>query len=241
MALTRRPLAVALLAATAALAASARARAGGDATGPAPAAPAAAPSDGPPAPEPVAWRDGRLVVPKGLPSPWVPPSNPATDAKIALGRRLFVDRRLSRDGTKSCADCHEPRLGLGDGRRTAVGVREQVGPRNVPTLWNVATYPALFWDGRAVSLEAQAEGPLLAPTELDMTEALLVERVAADAGYGPAFVAAFGSATVTLRRVAHALASFERTLLAGDAPFDRWWFHGEEAAVTPAACRWAAT
>ena len=184
-----------------------------------------------------AWKDGRLDVPRGLPSPWVPPSNPVTDAKLALGRRLFFDRTLSRDGTKGCVDCHAPEKGYGDGLATAVGVRGQVGPRNVPSLLNAAIYPALFWDGRAVSLEAQAEGPLLAPTELDMTEDLLVERIASVPSYAPLFEAAFGSKTVTLRRVGHALAAFQRTLLAADSPFDRFWFGGEADALSPAAKR----
>ena len=186
---------------------------------------------------PSAFVDGRLVVPQGLPSPWVPPSNPITAEKIALGRKLFVEKALSRDGTKSCMSCHDPAKALTDGRATAIGVREQVGPRNVPSLWNAATYPTLFWDGRAVSLEAQAEGPLLAPTELDMTEDLLVDRIAKDPAYAPLFERAFGTKTVTLRRVAYALASFQRTLLAGDAPFDRWWFGHDEAAVSPAVRR----
>ena len=184
-----------------------------------------------------AWKDGRLEVPRGLPSPWVPPSNPVTDAKVALGRRLFFDRTMSRDGTKGCVDCHEPEKGYGDGRPTAVGVRGQVGARNVPSLLNAAIYPALFWDGRAVSLEAQAEGPLLAPTELDMTEGLLVERISGAAAYAPLFTAAFGSPTVTLRRIGHALAAFQRTLLAADSPFDRFWFGADATALAPAARR----
>jgi cytochrome c peroxidase len=184
-----------------------------------------------------AWKDGRLEIPRGLPSPWVPPSNPVTDAKLALGRRLFFDRTLSRDGTKGCVDCHAPEKGYGDGLPTAVGVRGQVGHRNVPSLLNAAIYPALFWDGRAVSLEAQAEGPLLAPTELDMTEDLLVERIASVPSYAPLFEAAFGSRTVTLRRVGHALAAFQRTLLAADSPFDRFWFDGAADALSPAAKR----
>lgn len=185
---------------------------------------------------PSAWKDGRLEVPRGLPSPWVPPSNPMTEEKIALGRRLFTDRAMSRDRSKACVDCHLPEHALTDGRATAVGVREQVGTRNVPSLWNAAIYPSLFWDGRAVSLEAQAEGPLLAPTELDMTEDLLVERIASDATYAPYFEKAFGTPTVTLRRIAYALSSFERTLLAADSPFDRWWFNRQENAM-PAPAR----
>jgi len=184
-----------------------------------------------------AWRNGRLEVPRGLPSPWVPPSNPLTDAKVALGRTLFFDRTMSRDGTKGCIDCHEPEKGYGDALPTAVGVRGQVGARNVPSLLNAAIYPALFWDGRAVSLEAQAEGPLLAPTELDMTEELLVARISAAVAYAPLFTAAFGSPTVTLRRIGHALAAFQRTLLAADSPFDRFWFGGDAKALSASARR----
>ena len=186
---------------------------------------------------PSAWKDGALAVPKGLPAPWVPPSNPVTPEKVALGKRLFFEKQMSRDGTKSCAHCHDPALALTDGRATALGVRDQVGPRNVPSLLNAAMYPALFWDGRAVSLEAQAEGPILAATELDMTEELLVERVKAIEAYKPLFVAAFGTDTVTLRRMAYALASFERTLLSEETPFDRWWFGKDEAAIGPAEKR----
>ncbi len=193
-----------------------------------------------PPPIPSAWKDGALVVPRGLPTPIVPACNPVTAEKIALGKRLFFDPALSSDRSRSCAHCHMPGRALTDGRPTALGVRDQVGPRNVPTLVNAAVAPALFWDGRAVSLEAQAEGPILAATELDMTEGGLVARVEADAGYESSFQAAFGSKTVSLRRIAWALASFERTLLAADSPFDRWWFGKDESALTDAQKRgWA--
>ena len=180
---------------------------------------------------PCALKDGEVRVPRGVPSPMIPSSNPVTAEKVALGRRLFFDATLSRDGTRSCAHCHDPKKAFTDGRPTGLGVRGQAAARNVPTLVNAAAYPALFWDGRAVSLEAQAEGPILAPAELDMTEAELVERVRTGPGYAPLFTAAFGTETVSLRRIAQALASFERTLLAGDAPFDRWWFARDESAL----------
>jgi cytochrome c peroxidase len=189
------------------------------------------------APVPTAWKDGRLAVPKGLPAPWIPASNPLTAEKVALGRRLFFDESLSRDRSRSCAGCHVPGACFTDERATAMGVRSQVGPRNTPSLVNAALYPALFWDGRAPSLEAQVEGPLLAPTELDMTEEELVARVREAEGYAPLFAAAFGSADVTLRRIGHALASFERTLLAADSPFDRWWWDRRADAVPDAAKR----
>src|SRR5437762_4384815 len=87
-----------------------------------------------------AWDRTGLRVPRGLPSPWVPPWNPITPEKVTLGKRLFFDRALSRDESKSCADCHDPAKGFGDGLPTAVGVRAQVGPRNVPSLVNAATF-----------------------------------------------------------------------------------------------------
>jgi cytochrome c peroxidase len=186
---------------------------------------------------PNAFQGGALVVPKGLPRPVVPESNPLTAEKIALGRRLFFDPALSRDKTKSCAHCHMPGSCFADGRRTALGVGDRTGTRNVPTLVNAAVAPALFWDGRASSLEAQAEGPILAPAELDMPEELLVSRVEADAAYGPLFEAAFGSKTVALRRIAYALASYERTLLAADSAFDRYWFAADASALSPSAER----
>jgi cytochrome c peroxidase len=186
---------------------------------------------------PAAFKEGALVVPKGLPRPVVPASNPLTAEKIALGRRLFFDAALSRDRTKSCAHCHMPGSCFTDGRTTGLGVRDQSGPRNVPTIVNAAIAPALFWDGRASSLEAQAEGPILAPAELDMPEEMLVSRVEADPGYAPLFEAAFGSKTVALRRIAYALASYERTLLAADSAFDRYWFAADAKALAGAAER----
>ncbi len=199
-------------------------------------------SDAPREPDPSApllsaWKDGEVVAPRGLPSPWIPPSNPPTDAKIALGRRLFFEKALSKDRSKSCAHCHDPALAFADGRKTAIGVRGQVGRRNVPSLLNAAIAPFLFWDGRSVSLEAQAEGPLLAVDELDMTEDLLVERIREIEAYAPLFAAAFGTPTVTLRRASQAISSFERTLLAADSPFDRWWFGKDDAALDAAQKR----
>jgi cytochrome c peroxidase len=186
---------------------------------------------------PSAWKDGRLRVPKGLPAPWIPATNPMTPEKVALGRRLFFEKSLSRDRSKSCSNCHVPGACFTDERATALGVRDQVGPRNTPSLVNAALYPALFWDGRAVSLEAQVEGPLLAPTELDMTEEEIVARVREEPAYPPLFAAAFGTPEVTLRRIGHALSSFERTLLSAESAFDRWWWDEEEDAVSPAAKR----
>ena len=154
-----------------------------------------------------------------------PPDNPTTPEKVALGRALFHDPSLSRDGTVSCASCHEVSAkGGADGLPTARGIKGQVGGRNTPTVLNAAFQARLFWDGRAESLEAQAVGPLLNPIEMGMPSAEAVEeRVRSRPGYPAAFERAFGpGAAVTILRVAQAIAAFERTLITPDTPYDRF-------------------
>ena len=145
----------------------------------------------------------------------VPEDNRLTRAKIALGRRLFHDRRLSRDGSLSCAGCHDPRRAFTDGRTVSVGVDGARADRNVPIIVNRAWGASFFLDGRAATLEQQALQPILNPKELAMTpEAVLA--VARSNSYR----AAFGP-NPTLEDVARALASYVRTIVAGDSPFDR--------------------
>jgi cytochrome c peroxidase len=156
--------------------------------------------------------------------------------KADLGRRLFSDPILSRDGTVSCSTCHRPEKAYADGLSLAVGVRGQVQKRNAPTLLNAAFVRRPFLDGRAASLEEQAGIPVLNPTEMDMTEGEVVDRLRADAGYPGRFSGAFGEGGITFARVRAAIACFERTLLAGDSPFDRWWA-GDPAAMPENAVR----
>jgi cytochrome c peroxidase len=168
-----------------------------------------------------------------------PADNPTTPAKVALGRRLFTDTRLSADGTLSCASCHDLyRRAGGDGRRTASGIGGQIGGRNVPTVWNAAFQSVLFWDGRAASLEEQASGPMLNPVEMGMPSAVEVERrVAADPSYREEFARVFGDRRpITIDRVARAIAAYERTLITPDAPYDRF-VRGDVKALTPAQLR----
>ena len=168
-----------------------------------------------------------------------PEDNPTTPEKVALGRRLFNDMRLSADGSLSCASCHDLyRHAGGDGRRTATGIEGQVGGRNVPTVWNAAFQSVLFWDGRAPSLEEQAKGPMLNPIEMGMPSAAEVERrVAADASYRDEFARVFGAGRpITIDRVAKAIAAYERTLITPDAPYDRF-VRGDATALTPAQLR----
>jgi cytochrome c peroxidase len=168
-----------------------------------------------------------------------PVDNPTTPEKAALGKRLYYDVRLSGDGTLSCASCHDLYLKAGgDGRRTATGIRGQIGGRNVPTVWNAAFQSVLFWDGRAASLEDQAKGPIMNPIEMGMpTEAEAGRRIAADAAYREEFARVFGAdQPITIDLIAKAIAAFERTLITPDAPYDRF-VAGDATALTPAQVR----
>ena len=168
-----------------------------------------------------------------------PANNRANPAKIELGKRLFYEKLLSGDGTLSCASCHNlhERAG-GDGRPTALGIAGQVGPRNVPTIWNAAFQSVLFWDGRSPSLEDQAKGPILNPVEMGMpTPAEAERRLAADASYRADFAKAFGDEqAVSFERITQAIASYERTLITADSPYDRF-ISGESGALSQAQLR----
>lgn len=162
-----------------------------------------------------------------------PASNPTTPEKVALGRRLFFDPVLSRDGTLTCASCHDlDRGGGADGRPTAVGIDGRIGPRNTSTVYNAGFQARLFWDGRARSLEEQALGPIVNPIEMGADPAEVVERLKARADVVEDFAAAFGPGTaIDAARVVEALAAFERTLVTADAPFDRF-VRGDATALT---------
>ena len=164
-----------------------------------------------------------------------PENNPATPAKIALGKRLFFDPRLSGDGKQSCATCHIPALGWADGRPTGVGFQGKVLPRNTPTVLNSAHYSSMFWDGRAGSLEEQALGPLYNPDEMNTTPEKLAATLAKAEDYRQPFKEAFGTEP-TIDGTAKALAAFQRSLSTTDSPFDRW-VRGDKEAMTPPAKR----
>jgi cytochrome c peroxidase len=164
----------------------------------------------------------------------VPEENPITPAKIALGRRLFHDRRLSRDGSRSCASCHDPRRAFTDGRTLAVGPAGAVGRRNVPTIVNRAWGRSFFWDGRASTLEQQALLPILNPIELGALPDDVV-TLSRSRAYRDDFQKAFGADPV-LDDVARALATYVRTIVAGDSPYDRF-AAGDESALGRSARR----
>jgi cytochrome c peroxidase len=178
-----------------------------------------------------------IKAPLGLPPVPIPPDNPPTTQTIALGRRLFYDTRLSVDNTVACATCHNPTLAFSDGKPVAEGVKQQKGKRNAPTLLNAVYREGFFWDGRSPSLEVQAEEPVKNPLEMAHTLEGVEQRLAADAGYRWAFEKAFGPAPITYEMVGKAIASFERTLLCGNSPFDRYFYGHEESALSDAAKR----
>ena len=163
-----------------------------------------------------------------------PPDNPTTPQKVALGKQLYFDARLSRDGTISCASCHAGALGGADGRPVSIGVGGAVGQRNAPTVWNAAFHQAQFWDGRARSLEEQAKGPLVNPLEMAMPDfAAVVARVAAVPGYVTQFRDVFGAEGVTIDTIAKSIAAYERTLISTGSRFDAFRFL-DRGALTPA-------
>lgn len=176
----------------------------------------------------------------GLPPVPIPRDNLQTPEKIALGRALFDDKRLSADGKVSCSTCHQPDRAFTDGRTVAQGVEQRTGTRNTPTLINSAYLTSLFWDGRRNSLEEQAADPLINPVEHALrSHGELVATVRADAAYAAGFRAAFGVGpeAIGIEHVVKALAAFERTLVAGDSPFDRYRYGGDATALSAAQLR----
>src|ERR1051326_8373874 len=162
------------------------------------------------------------VVPLGL-DPYMPApaDNPSTPAKIELGRRLFSDGRLSRDGSVSCATCHDPRRAFTDERLVARGIGGQEGTRRVPPLINRGYGTSFFWGGRAAPIEEQVLQPILNPIEMGMTINLALARLRADRDYPRAFAVVFGR-DVNARDLACALASYVRSIRSAGSPFDRY-------------------
>lgn len=175
--------------------------------------------------------------PLGLPAiPW-PKDNPYSKEKAELGRLLYYDKRLSADGTVSCATCHNQPCGYSDCRPIAVGIEGHKGTRHSPTVINTAYLDFLFWDGRAKSLEQQCEGPIANVNEMSLTKDAheahrkCAEKIQQIAGYRPLFKSVFGTEEMTMGNITKAIATFERTILSGNSPFDRYQA-GDKTALT---------
>jgi cytochrome c peroxidase len=176
-----------------------------------------------------------IKAPLGLPPVPIPADNPPTAETIELGRRLYYDPILSKDNTVSCASCHQPDFGFADPRQFSVGVNGGTGDRQAPSVWNAAYYTTQFWDGRAATLEDQAVGPMANPIEMAHTIEDIEKILAADAAYVAMFERAFGPGPITGQNAAKAIASFERTVLTGNSPFDRYMYGGDETALSEQA------
>lgn len=179
----------------------------------------------------------QIVAPLGLPPVPIPADNPPTAETVALGRRLYYDTGLSVDNTVSCASCHDSKFGFGDGKQFSDGVRGQKGDRNSPTVFNTAYYMTQFWDGRVGTLEQQAEGPVQNPVEMAHTLTVVEQRLMADPSYRAEFKKAFGTDVITYEMVEKAIASFERTVISGNSPFDRYFYGGDRRAMSASAIR----
>jgi len=176
--------------------------------------------------------------PLGLP-PALEPGEPLPSPElIALGRKLFFDRRLSHNGTMSCGMCHVPEQGFTSNEMaTAVGIEGRSLLRNAPTILNVAYQRALFHDGREPLLETQVIAPLIAEDEMaNPSVGYLIEKVASLPDYEGLFEAALGDEP-SIAGIGAAIAAWQRSMLAGDSPFDRWYFGGDEDAVGAEAKR----
>lgn len=189
--------------------------------------------------EPVAYVPEVLPVPsppagfEALPDP---PDNPTTPEKVALGRQLFFDKRISVDGSRSCYSCHVNEKGLTDGLPKAIGAAGKQLPRSSPTLWNIAYHKEFYWDGRSPSLEKQA---MAAWTGANMgtkdKEAEIVAKVNAMPGYRAQFQKVFGG-DATSDNMMKAITAYERTIVCGDTDFDRFQ-QGDASALSAEAKR----
>lgn len=179
----------------------------------------------------------QIKVPLGLPPVVIPADNPPTAETIALGRRLFYDPILSVDRSVSCASCHSPQFGFADSRPVSEGVGKKTGTRHSPPVVNAAYFNVQFWDGRAPTLENQAEGPVQNPVEMANTLATVEQQLNADTSYRQQFAEAWGARPITYEMVEKSIASFERTVISGNSPFDRWKYGHDKNAVDAAVKR----
>lgn len=179
--------------------------------------------------------------PLGLPPVPIPANNPQTPEKIALGDKLFNDKRFSSTGDVSCATCHDPAKAFTDSPLvTSEGINKLTGTRNAPTVINAAYYSLFFWDGRSADLEDQAQHPIVNPVEMGLANHdPVLDVVRTDPEYVAAFRKVFAKepAQVTMLEVQQAMASFERTIVSGDSPFDQWYFGKQQDAISEQAKR----
>lgn len=172
--------------------------------------------------------------PLGLPAVPVPENNPVTEAKVDLGKKLFFDRRLSLNDTISCAICHIPEQGFTSHEvERSVGIEGRENRRNAQTIYNTAYLERLFHDGREISLENQVWGHFLDRNQMAMTSVgHVIEKIKSIDDYDGLFEEAFNGKPANIETIGHAIASYERTLVSANSPFDRWYYGKEDEAIS---------
>ncbi len=178
-----------------------------------------------------------VEIPLGLPALTIPADNPMTAAKIELGKMLYFETRLSKDKTIACATCHDPKMAWTEHKPTSEGIHGKIGERNSPTVINAAYMTSQFWDGRAKTLEEQALGPIQNPIEMGMESMeVAIAGLAEIPEYKERFQQVFGTG-ITEDGIAKAIAAFERTVLSGNSPYDRYHENKDEKALNEAQVR----
>lgn len=176
-----------------------------------------------------------LEVPKHFPTPAIPSDNPLTEEKVLLGKKLFFDPILSGDQTVSCGSCHLPSKAFSDTTALSIGINGKKGSRNAPPLINPVYGERFFWDGANPSLEEQAIQPILNELELGGDFEVILERLNNHPDYPQLFKDAFNEVPSTAN-ILDAIASFERTLISANSPYDRY-LAGDENAISESAKR----
>jgi cytochrome c peroxidase len=157
----------------------------------------------------------------------IPTDNPLTVEGVALGRRLFYEKKLSGDNTMSCGSCHVQTHGFSDPKRFSVGITGKVGNRQSMAIFNLGWNDPFFWDGRAASLEKQAHDPVTNPIELNASWVDVVKKLQMDTKYPELFHKAFGTSQIDSNLVTKAIAQFERTIISFNSKFDQYFYKGD--------------
>jgi cytochrome c peroxidase len=178
--------------------------------------------------------EGFVYIP--IPPVSYPPDNSWSKEKFELGKKLFFDPILSGDNSMSCATCHLPELGWGDGLPKAIGFEKKILSKNTPTLLNSAFNKFQFWDGRAKSLEEQAKGPIQSPVEMNQDAEQLIKELEGIEEYKNLFQNVFGPSGISFDNIAKSIATFERSLVSGTSDYDRYWL-GDKNALSSKAQR----
>jgi len=181
-------------------------------------------------------------LPQGFPTPIVPSDNPMSQAKVDLGRRLFYDKNLSADRSLACAGCHKQSLGFSDGRAFGIGITGEAHPRNSQSLGNAAYHPKLTWSNpNMTTLEIQSRVPMFGenPIELGLSNNDYLDRIKSQSIYIELFNKAFGGApgSITEQNIRYGLASFQRSLITGNSPSDKYTFQNQSTALNASQIR----